>query len=59
MIGPKVKRAPAKSALQNAELVVAYRFLNILQAPLGFLFWMVEQRKARLMDRIESERSGL
>jgi hypothetical protein len=55
--GPKAKRAPAKSAFQNAQLLRAYCFLNIVQAPFAFAFWMIEQRKARLLDRIECERS--
>jgi hypothetical protein len=53
---PKEKRA-GESALQTAELRLTYRLLNILQAPFGFLFWMIEQRKARLQDRIYNERS--
>ena len=55
---PKQKRAPAKSALRIAELMRAYRLLAFLQAPFAFAFWHIEQRKARLQDRIENERDG-
>ncbi len=56
MNGPrKRKRAPAKSALRNTELLAAYRVLAILQAPFAFGFWLIEQRKARLQDQIENE----
>ena len=54
---PKAKRAPTKSASHTAELVAAYRLLNILQAPFGFLFWMIEQRKGRLMDELQRWRT--
>jgi len=54
---PKQKRAPAKSALRNAELLAAYRVLGILQAPFRFVFWKIEQIKGRLQDRFDNERS--
>jgi hypothetical protein len=54
----KQKRAPAKSALQTAKLIAAYRLLSIFQAPFGFVFWLIEQRKAWLQDRIDNEKSG-
>ena len=53
---PKEKRG-VQTALKTAELSVAYRLLSILQAPFDFMFWLIEQHKARLMDRIENERS--
>jgi hypothetical protein len=40
------------------QLRVGYRLLALLQAPFGFVFWLIEQRKARLQDRIENERSA-
>jgi hypothetical protein len=56
---PKQKRAPAKSALLNVELLAAYRALGLLQAPFRFVFWKIEQCKGRLQDKIENEGSGL
>jgi hypothetical protein len=54
---PKQKRAPAKSALRNTELIRAYRLLTFLQAPFGSVFWLIEQRKARLQDRLDNQRA--
>ena len=51
---PKETGAPAKSARLNTELTAAYRLLSLLQAPLGFIFWLIEQRKPRLQDRIDN-----
>ena len=57
MNAPPKKKRGFGTALQTAELRVTYRLLNILQAPFGSLFWMIEQSKARLQDRIANERS--
>ncbi len=54
---PKEKRG-LQTALETAELKVAYRVLCLLQAPFGFLFWKIERCKARLLDRIDNERSA-
>jgi hypothetical protein len=35
----------------------AYYALDLLQVPFGFAFWLIEQRKARLQDRIANEQS--
>ena len=48
----KAKRALCGSALQITKLRRAYRVLDFVQAPFGFVFWFIEQRKARLQDRI-------
>jgi hypothetical protein len=53
---PKEKRG-CYTALKTAELRVTYRLLNILQAPFGLLFWMIEQRKGRLMDELQRRRT--
>lgn len=59
MIGPpKTKRRFYGTALR-IELAAAYRALTLLQAPFAFLFWLIEERKARLQDRLENERSDL
>ena len=34
-----------------------YHALTLVQRPFGFVFWLIEQRKARLQDRFENERS--
>jgi hypothetical protein len=54
----KQKRRLCGTALRNTQLSTAYRALNVLQAPFGFVFWLIEQRKARLQDRIDNEGSG-
>ena len=51
---PKEKRG-VETALKPSELTVAYRILSLLQAPFGFVFWLIEQRKARLQDRVENQ----
>ena len=33
--------------------LIAYRALAFVQAPFGFVFWRIEQRKARLQDKLE------
>jgi hypothetical protein len=52
---PKEKRG-VEAALKPGQLTVAYRVLSLLQAPFGFVFWLIEQRKARLQDRIANEK---
>jgi hypothetical protein len=53
---PKSKRAPAKSALRNAELLAAYHLAashaKLFERP----FWFFEQRRVRLMDQLENEK---
>jgi len=50
---PKPRRGPQ----QAASKVSKFRVLDIVQAPFGFVFWLIEQRKARLQDRIANTRS--
>jgi hypothetical protein len=52
---PKEKRAVG-SALKTAELKVVYHSLDLVQAPFRFVFWKIEQRKARLQDQIDNEK---
>jgi len=54
---PKAKRAPAKSALELIELRLEYWLLDFLQVPFAYVFWLIEQRKSRLNDRLENVRS--
>ena len=55
MNGPPKNERAVGSALKTTELIGAYHLLHLLQAPFGFVFWLIEQRKARLQDRIDSE----
>jgi hypothetical protein len=59
MTAGKQKRRRCWTALRNTQLSIAYRALDVLQAPFGFVFWLFEQRKAKLQDCIENERSPL
>jgi len=34
------------------RLPVGYRLLALLQAPFGKIFWLIEQRKARIQDQV-------
>jgi hypothetical protein len=36
------------------RLRISYRVLHLLQAPFGFVFWRVEQVKARIQDLIDN-----
>jgi hypothetical protein len=56
-LGPPKKERGCNTALKTAQLQRRYRFLDFVQAPFGFVFWLIEQRKARLQDRIDSEES--
>jgi hypothetical protein len=53
---PKRKRRLCGTALSSTQLATAYRVLSVLQAPFGFVFWLIEQHKAKLQDCIENER---
>jgi hypothetical protein len=54
---PKAKRGLCRTALQVFEWQLEYHVLDSLQAPFAYAFWLIEQRKARLQDRLENERS--
>lgn len=58
MSPPKQKRRLCGTALRNANLAGAYRLLTLLQGPFAYVFWLIEQRKAWLEDRLDNERSG-
>lgn len=56
---PPVKEKGRRFCYRPDErLTVGYRLLGLLQAPFGKIFWFIEQRKARIQDRIENERSS-
>jgi hypothetical protein len=56
MSGPK--KAPGAGEQTGRELISAraYHVLLLLQTPVGLVFWYIEQRKARLQDRIANKR---
>jgi hypothetical protein len=51
---PKQKRGLCGTALQITKLRRAYRALDFVQAPFGFVFWWIERAKARLQDCAEN-----
>jgi hypothetical protein len=54
---PKQKRAPAKSALQKLRLLAEYRIAAFLATTFSLPFWLSEQWRGRLADRIDNEAS--
>jgi hypothetical protein len=60
-VSPPEKEKPLLGGEGLHELIarVEYHALDWIQAPFRFVFWRIEQHKARLMDRIANERSGL
>jgi hypothetical protein len=53
----KAKPLLGGKGLRKLTTAAAYHALDLVQAPFGFLFWMIEQHKARLQDRIANERN--
>ena len=43
--------------LRVLKFRAAYRLLNWLQAPFGYVFWVLEQLKATLDIQLENERT--
>jgi hypothetical protein len=54
---PKEKRAVG-SALKTAGLRGAYHVLDLVQSPFRFVFWKIEQLKARIQDHIAHRRTA-
>ena len=54
----KKKRGPCATAFHNVELPITYHALCFVQRPFGWVFWLIEQRKARLQDRVENRRDN-
>ena len=52
---PPKKERGLGATLKTAKLRRKYRYLEFVQAPFGFVFWLIEQCKARLQDRIDNE----
>ncbi len=55
---PPKERGGLPTALNIVQLRGTYRLLSLLQGPFRFLFWKIERCKARLLDRIDNQRSG-
>jgi hypothetical protein len=55
---PKQKRAPAKGAFQKLRLQIGYRANALLATIFGAVFWSFEQRRWRLADLLDNERSS-
>jgi hypothetical protein len=57
-----------KSELANPEVVLKrplrklrfkHRFLDLAQQPFGYLFWLIESRRARVQDQIANIEASL
>jgi len=55
---PKEKPLLGGEGLRKLTAATAYHALHLLQAPFGFVFWLLEQHKLKLQDHIENERGG-
>jgi hypothetical protein len=52
---PKKKKPGAgKQTGRKWTASAAYRALALVQAPFGFVFWLIEQRKAQIQDRLDN-----
>jgi hypothetical protein len=57
MTGPPKEKRGVATALQTAELRVAYHTIGFFAKLFGETFWFFEQRRCRLVDRLENEGS--
>jgi hypothetical protein len=55
---PKAKRRLYGTALRSLKLWTAYRVAAFLATTFGWPFWLSEQWRGRLQDRIDNERGG-
>jgi hypothetical protein len=55
---PKRKRRQARTALQIVKLPLSYRLLELVQAPFGFVFWLIKQRKGWRYGLFANQGSG-
>ena len=51
---PKEKPLLGGEGLRKLTTAAEYHALDFVQAPFRFVFWLIEQRKARLQDRISN-----
>jgi hypothetical protein len=56
MSPPKEKPLLGGEGLRKLTKQRVYHALDFVQAPFGIVFWLIEQCKARLQDRIDNER---
>jgi hypothetical protein len=57
MSAKKEKPLLGGERLRKLTTRARYQALALLQAPFGFVFWIIEQRKARLQDQLATKRS--
>jgi hypothetical protein len=53
-----LKKAPDAGELTGQQILIyssVYHALDLLQTPFGFAFWMIEQCKARVQDKLANE----
>ena len=50
--GPKRKRRLLLRRSQKLGLWAEYHLPCLVQAPFGFVFWLIDQRKGRITDRL-------
>ena len=55
---PPKEKARSFCYRASERLPLGYQLLARVQAPFGYVFWLLEQRKARFRDHIDNERSG-
>jgi hypothetical protein len=55
MTEAKEKPLLGGAGLRKLTVRAQYHALDLLQAPFGFAFCMIEQRKARLQDKLANE----
>jgi hypothetical protein len=54
---PKKKRRLCRTALRKLQLLGAYHVTAFLVKTFGALFWLFEQRRWRLADSLDNDRS--
>ena len=55
-----IRKAPGELASKTGRKLITkaeYHALRLVQLPFGFVFWLIEKRKAWLQDRIDNRRS--
>jgi hypothetical protein len=54
---PNEKPPQGSKGLRKLTKQRVYHALNLVQAPFGFVFWLIEQLKARLQEQVENATS--
>jgi hypothetical protein len=55
---PKEEPLLGGEGLLKLTTAAPYHALDLLQTPFGFVFWLIEQRKAKLQNYVDKERSA-